>query len=301
MAVVGPAVLVRDHAHQLVALHFGTERAANAAIGAGGDHRTFRLAQLHQAFLGQRRGRTGLHAGAARHALGGQEIVAAGRRYPGFEAAPGDGQGKGALDIFAGTHASAADDALAGFVVEVRVGNVLPFGQMVRTVIAVAHLAQPHLPRHGLQFAVTVGRTGQAIEGVVGNVEFHHVTAQARQARRFGAHDHAFGDRRGAGGRVTAHALDFHHAHAAGAEGFEAVGGAQLRDGRAEHGCRTHHRRASRNADRAAVDVQADLHLAVAGGGAQVSLRIEDMDHCAASAWVSPKSAGKYLRALATG
>src|SRR5690606_31223566 len=39
VAAVGLAVLVRDHAHQFIAAQLGLERAADAAIGAGGDDR----------------------------------------------------------------------------------------------------------------------------------------------------------------------------------------------------------------------------------------------------------------------
>ncbi|MND29242.1 hypothetical protein D3C80_197460 [compost metagenome] len=305
VAVVGAAVLVRDHAHQLVALHFGAERAADAAIGAGGDDRTLGLAQLYQALFRQGRGRAGLHAGAARHALGGEEVLTTRRRHSRFEATPGDGQGEGALDILAGTHTAAADDALARLVVEVRVGYVLFLGQVVGAVVAVAHLAQAHLAGHGLQLAVAVGRAGQAVQRVVGNVQLHHVAAQAGQARGFGAHHHAFADRRGAGRRVAAHAFDFHHAHAARAEGFEAVGGAQFGNAGAEHGRGTHHRGTGGHSDGTTIDAQADLYLAVTGRGAEVAAFIrsgvEEIDHCAASVWVSPKSAGKYFSALATG
>src|SRR5690606_40285708 len=42
VATVRLAVLVRHHAHQLVATHFRLERAADAAIGAGRDNGTLR-------------------------------------------------------------------------------------------------------------------------------------------------------------------------------------------------------------------------------------------------------------------
>lgn len=76
MAVVGLAVLVRHHAHQLVALHLGAERATDAAVGTGGDHAALGLALLDHALFHQRRGRAGLHAGAAGDALGAEEILA---------------------------------------------------------------------------------------------------------------------------------------------------------------------------------------------------------------------------------
>src|ERR1700756_3875223 len=43
MAMIGLAVLVRDHAHNLVAAHLRLEAAADAAIGAGRDDRVLRL------------------------------------------------------------------------------------------------------------------------------------------------------------------------------------------------------------------------------------------------------------------
>ena len=41
----------------------------------------------------------------------------------------------------------------------------------------VAHFAQSHDARHVLQFAVPVGGTGQAVKGMVGDIEFHHAAA----------------------------------------------------------------------------------------------------------------------------
>ena len=46
-------------------------------------------------------------------------------------------------------------------------------GQVIGTGVAVAHLSQTHRPGHVLQFAVPVGRTGQTVERVIGNVEPH--------------------------------------------------------------------------------------------------------------------------------
>ena len=70
VALVGAAVLVRHHAHDLLALHLGLERAADAAVGAGRHHRVLGLAVIDDRFLDQRRRRAGLHAGAAGDALG---------------------------------------------------------------------------------------------------------------------------------------------------------------------------------------------------------------------------------------
>ncbi|MCY1411168.1 hypothetical protein D9M71_265500 [compost metagenome] len=303
VAVVGLAVLVRNHAHQLVALHLGAERTAHAAIGARSDDTALRLAQFHHALFHQGGGRAGLHAGAAGHAFGVEEVLAAGGGHAGFEATAADGQGEGALGFLAGAHAAVADDALARVVVEIGVGYVLLLVQVVGAVIAVAHLAQAHLAGDGLQLAVAVGRTGQAVQRVVGDVQLHDVAPQGGELGRLGVDHHALGHRRGAGGRVAAHAVDFHQAHAAGAEGFQAVGGTEFGNGSAEQRGSAHHRGAGGHADLAAIDGQADLHVAVAGRGAEIDVAggVEDVDHWSASEVSRPKSAGKCLRALVTG
>jgi hypothetical protein len=184
--VVGLTVLVRNHAHQLVAFHLGAERTAHAAIGTGGDHTAFRLTQLDHGFFHQGRGRAGLHTGAARHAFRVEEIFATGGGHAGFETTPGDGQCKGALGFFAGTHAAVADDALARVVVEVGVGSVFLVGQMVVTFIAVTHFPQADLAGHGLQLAVAVGGAGQAVQRVIGDVKLHDIAAQGSRASASG-------------------------------------------------------------------------------------------------------------------
>ena len=77
MALVGLAGLVGDHAHDFVALQLRLERAADAAIGAGRHHRALRRSHFDDRLFVERRGRAGLHAGAAGDAFGRQEIDAA--------------------------------------------------------------------------------------------------------------------------------------------------------------------------------------------------------------------------------
>ena len=69
MAFIGLSILIGHHADNTLALHFRLEGTADAAIGAGGHHRMFRLAIFDNAFLGQGCGRAGLHTSAARHAF----------------------------------------------------------------------------------------------------------------------------------------------------------------------------------------------------------------------------------------
>src|SRR5208282_6002745 len=112
MAAVRLAVLVRHHAHDFVAAHFGLEGAADAAIGAGRDRRPFGLALLDDRLLDERAGRTGLHAGAAGDAFGFDELLVHPGGDDGIEAAARDRQREGALHLLAGAHTARAYDAL---------------------------------------------------------------------------------------------------------------------------------------------------------------------------------------------
>ena len=55
--------------------------------------------------------------------------------------------------------------------------------EVVGALVAVAHVAQPDGAGHVLQLAVAVGRAGEAIQRMVGDVELHHAAAQLRRAR----------------------------------------------------------------------------------------------------------------------
>ena len=189
VAAVGLAVFPGHHAHDFFAAHFSLERAANAAIGAGRDGGMLGLADFDQRFFGERRGRAGLHAGAARDAFRIQELFVHAGRNAAVEATAGNRQRERALNFFAGADAAIADDALGRVVGEVGVGLVLRQKQrvfrpatgedMVFALVAVANIAQADGTSHILQFAIAVGRAGQAVERMVGDVEFHHALADA--------------------------------------------------------------------------------------------------------------------------
>ena len=202
MALVRLAVLVGHHADDAVTLHLRLERAADAAIGAGRHHRMLGLAMLDDLVLHQRRCRAGLHAGAAGDAFRTQEIGRP-RRDARVEAAARNRQREGALHLLAGPHAAIADDAFRRVVGEIGVGGVLrepvlvgeavlALGEdVVLALIAVAHFAQADGAGHVLQFAIAIGRAGQAIQRMVGDVELHHALAQAGEVLRLGAHNHS--------------------------------------------------------------------------------------------------------------
>eukprot|EP00043_Microstomoeca_roanoka_P029777 m.23135 g.23135 ORF g.23135 m.23135 type:complete len:565 (+) comp9442_c0_seq1:265-1959(+) len=283
MAAVRLAVLVRHHADEFIAAHFRLERAADAAIGAGGDDRTLGRADLDDRFLDQRGGRAGLHAGAAAHAIGRQEAVG---RGPGGHAAvkapPLDRQREGALHLFAGPHAARADDAFGRIVVEIRVRRVL--GHVLRVGVAVVaraemgihglvtHVAQTHGTGHVLQLAIAVGRAGQAVQRVIRDVKLHHPFAQALDGLGLGVDVQPLGHRRGARGRRAVAAVDLHKAQAARAESIDAVGRAELGNLDPGHRGGAHDRGALGHGDFETVDGQRDLFLGFRGGRAVVTV-----------------------------
>ena len=137
---------------------------------------------------------------------------------------------------------------------------------MVLAVIAVAHFAQADDARHILQLAIAIGRAGQAIERMVGDIELHHAAAQLGERRRLGVHLDAGRDRRVArGGRALA-AFDLDEAHAARAERLLAIGGAEL--GHLDAGLvgRAHDRGALGHRDLEAVDLARHALLGLTAG-----------------------------------
>src|SRR3984885_3979434 len=125
MAAIGLTILVGHHAYDFLAAHLRLEGAADAAIGAGGHGRMLRLADFDHGFFRQRRGRAGLHAGAAGHAFGAEKTLAHAGRHPAVKTAARNRQREGALHFLAGAHTARADDAFRGIVGEVWVGFVL--------------------------------------------------------------------------------------------------------------------------------------------------------------------------------
>ena len=144
VALVGAAVLVRHHPHDLVAAQLGLERAADAAVGAGGQHRAGGHARARRrcfscsAVVGQ----ACTQAPHETHSELMNGLAGAGRHLR-VEAAALDGQRERALDLVAGAHAARADDARGRVEGEVGVGVVDRGVQVVVPVRAVADLAQP--------------------------------------------------------------------------------------------------------------------------------------------------------------
>ena len=215
MAAIGLAFLPWHHPDQFIAAHFRPERAADAAIGAGGDDRTIGCADLDDLVFLQGGGRTCLHAGAAGNAFGGQEILLLSRAHRRCKAASVNGQREGALGFVAGAHAARADDALGGIEGEIGVALVPGGVEVVLAFIAIAHVAQADRASLILQLAIAIGGAGEAIERVIGDVQLHHPPPQLLQPIGLGMDNHAGQDGCGAGRGIAVPPLDLDQAQPA--------------------------------------------------------------------------------------
>ncbi len=196
-----------------------------------------------------------LHAGAAGDAFGGEERVVLARHH--LEAKPRPSIVNARVPCCHRRQAarSASTRCISARIEgEIGVGFILLGLQVIGAGIAIAHATQADGSGHILQLAVPIGRAGEAIERVVGDVEFHDTAPQLRQAAVLGRHAYARGHGRGTGGRIALQAIDLHQAQAARSEGFELIGRAQFRDRQARERSRAQYGGASRNAHRAPID-----------------------------------------------
>ena len=223
VALVGPTVLVRNHADHLVAVHLGLEATAHATIGAGGEHGLGRRTVLDDRLFDQRRRRAGLHAGAAGDAFGGEEAFVHAGGDMRSKTAPVDGKRERALHFLASAHAARADDAFGRLELEIGVTQIfrrrerqrIAIGKVSFAVHAVAHFAQARDACHVLKLAIAVGAAGKAIERMVGDVKLHHALANLLQPLGLSVDHDARRDGRGAGcGRALA-AVDLNQAQPA--------------------------------------------------------------------------------------
>ena len=286
MAVVGVAITVRHHADDGVVLGFGLQRATHAAIGASGRDSARRLPHHLQRLLGERARRAAFHASAARDALGIDEgFVLAGNDLR-AETAALHRQRKRALHFVTSAHAAAAGDAERRVEVEVRVAGVADVvavgrrqvlarggsgtgagcrsdgvrrnGKFCHRTCGVTHFFKTHGLGGVLQFAVAVGHARSAIQRMLGDVQLNHALADALEAVGLRTHLHALGNLHGAGSGQVLAAFHLNEAQAAGAEGLEGIGGAELGHIAAREGGGAHDGGAGRNRYRTTIDLEID-------------------------------------------
>ena len=182
--------------------------------------------------LDQRRGRAGLHAGAAGYAFGLQERFGLPGETAAVEAAAGDGQRESALHLLAGAHAARADDAFGRVVGEIGVG--LRLSAPLRVVLARDSRSAPRAgPRRRPCPAIRNRHWRRRSGSPAGDRRYKAPSrpcAGACSRSVWVRTAMPVGDRGGAGGRRAGAAVDLDKAKPAGAEGLQHVGGAELRD-----------------------------------------------------------------------
>ena len=166
MTMVGATFFTRCHTHNLFAFHFGIKAATHATIRTSRGDLMFWRTRFNHGFFHQGRGRAGLHTRAARHTFGLKEIFATGRDLA-VKATALNRQGECALGFFTGAHTTRADNTFGRIKSEIGIGFVFRLTEVVFTIITITYFAQSHRSRHVLQFAITIGSTGQAIQWMV--------------------------------------------------------------------------------------------------------------------------------------
>jgi len=168
----------------------------------------------------------------------------------------------------------------------------------------ITHVAEADHSGHVLQLAIAIGRAGQAVERVVGDIEFHHARSDAPDPLGLRMDDESIFRRCGARSRCPATPIDVDDAEPAGAEGLDTIGCAELRDFEPGQSGRAHHAGALRHRDLETVNGQGDCLMGARLGCAKVAIMIpgyNKIPHAAVSFSVAPKCSGKWRSADMTG
>ena len=174
------------------------------------------------------------------------------------------------MGFLASTDTAGADDALAGVKREIRVAGVFFGDQMILAFVTITHFTQTHRAGHVLKFTIAVGGASEAIQGMVGDIQFHDAFANLVQFGILGLHLHTFINRRSARGGITLAAFHLTHTQATRTKRVYAVRGAEFGNFNADAGRSAHHRRAFRYCYLKAVNFHRDVFFRRAGGSAIV-------------------------------
>lgn len=127
--------------------------------------------------IGDGRGGASLRTGSATDAVRFHETLIQTLDDLGIEASSGHVEDELSLHFITGPDAAVAIDALGKVRGHVRVAVVLLTVQMGLT-FRIAHIPDAHLSGHGLQFAVAIDLTGQAIQWMIGEDQLDDVLPQ---------------------------------------------------------------------------------------------------------------------------
>src|ERR1035437_5710465 len=142
VTLVGLAVLQGHHPYHLVTTKFGLERAADSAVGAGGEHRVLGHPRGDDRLLLQRRRGAGLPRGLGTPRPGRHERLARRRHHLRVKSPAGDGERERALYLGTRAHATRAGNARRRVEGEVGITLVLARRQMILAAKAVAHRSE---------------------------------------------------------------------------------------------------------------------------------------------------------------
>src|SRR5262245_24384301 len=196
-----------------------------------------------------------LHTRAATDAFGFEESLIHSGYELGGKPASVNRQGKGALDVRAGSHASAAHDTLGGIEEKIGVRGIdQRFEMVVDWRVRVRFHA--NIAKDGVKLAPTAGNVARR---KIGKIEFDHPFAEPLEILRLRAHDHTVRDGGRAAGGEAAAPLNLNETDTAAAERLQHVRGAKLRHGLARHRGGEHDGTAGRNGNFDTIDRQVDI------------------------------------------
>ena len=173
-------------------------------------------------------------------------------------AAPGHAEFHDPGDLLAEAHATRAVDAAAHLLGGNQRAEVLVKDDALGLVVARGRAAVAD--RQILQLALAALVADRAVERVIDQQEFHHRLLRLPRLGRDRAHDHAVGDRRGAGRHRLGRLLDLDQAHAAVGRDRQLLVVAEVRHVDVERIRGLHDHAALGHRDLLAVDFELDCH-----------------------------------------
>ena len=158
--------------------------------------------------LSQRCSRTSRNTRTAGNAVGLYEVGFRSDADARVKTAPRDGQCKGTLSFLASPNTARANNALRGIKGEVGTAFIFLQLSVILSSKAVTHVSEADLARGRLQLTITICRTGQAIQRMVTDVQFHYATTDFCQLIALSGHRHTRLDGGGAGRRIPSTTLN---------------------------------------------------------------------------------------------
>ena len=212
---IGLTVFPGRHTNDFLPPHFGLKTTTNTTVSAGGRDRVLGNALFDNTVLSQRCSRTSRNTRTAGNAVRLYEVCLGSDADTRVKTAPRDGQCKGALSLLASPDAARTNNALRGIKGEVGTAFIFLQLRVILTSKAVTHVSEADLARGRLQLTVPVGRTGETIQRMVTDVQFHYAATNFCQLIALSGYRHTRLNGCGAGRGIPPTAFNVDQAHAA--------------------------------------------------------------------------------------